>query len=65
MVNLENISIDWALLRLQKSWLWQHQCQEADGLLNLIDAIQDQAVLSGRFTEQQVFGLQQDSVAET
>ena len=37
--------IDWAYLRQQKSWLLQFiGVPEADGLVNLLDAIQDIAV---------------------
>jgi len=42
------ISINWALLREQKTWLMnQPVCAEADGLVNLIDALQDGAVNDG------------------
>jgi len=39
-----NLRLDWELLRQQKEWLLQHDCTEAEGLLALIDDIQDQAV---------------------
>jgi hypothetical protein len=33
--------IDWALLHDQKQWLLQHEGDEADGLIHLIDALED------------------------
>jgi len=52
------ISINWALLREQKTWLMnQPVCAEADGLVNLIDALQDGAVNDG-VSEDVVFGEQ-------
>jgi hypothetical protein len=52
------ISINWALLREQKTWLLnQPVCAEADGLVNLIDALQDGAVDAG-VSEDVVFGEQ-------
>jgi hypothetical protein len=50
--------IDWSLLREQKAWLLMHDCDEANGLIHLVDSIQDNAVALGMFTEQQVFGTQ-------
>lgn len=40
-------SIDWDLLRQQKMWLLQHDSEMAEGLLNLLDNLQDEAVLCG------------------
>ena len=50
------MKIDWELLRKQKEWLMQFNREEADGLLSLIDAIQDNAVNSKEFTEEEIFG---------
>jgi len=47
--------IDWALLRTQKEWLTALSAPEAEGLLNLLDHIQDTAVANGVPTEV-VFG---------
>lgn len=47
--------IDWELLRQQKEWLLQHSCEEADGLLELLDVIQDQAVAANPALESEVF----------
>ena len=51
-------SIDWALLRRQKSWLLQQDpdCAEAQGLLALVDAVQDYAVDEMFIDESFVFG---------
>lgn len=49
------LSIDWDLLRQQKLWLLQHDTEEADGLVNLLDHIQDTAVDIGAATEEEVF----------
>ena len=37
-------NIDWHLLREQKRWLVEQSGKEAEGLLNLIDSLQDFAV---------------------
>lgn len=49
-------SIDWSLLRAQKLWLLEQNCEHADGLVHIIDAIQDQAVSNGIASELEVFG---------
>jgi hypothetical protein len=61
--------MDWALLREQKAWLVSHanemvgsdlytpeEVAYADGLINLIDSIQDCAVIDGDATDVEVFG---------
>jgi hypothetical protein len=50
-----NLRMDWELLRQQKEWLLQHDCFEAEGLLALIDEIQDQAVAAQPELEEEVF----------
>ena len=50
------LGIDWELLREQKEWLTNQNSTHADGLLCLLDAIMDDAVDSGEFTEIEVFG---------
>lgn len=35
--------IDWALLKEQKAWLYHNSCEESEGLIGLIDKIQDYA----------------------
>lgn len=50
-----NLGMDWKLLRQQKEWLLQHDCFEAEGLLALIDYIQDQAVADQPELEKEVF----------
>lgn len=57
------MQLDWELLRIQKFALLEilqdslnsMHIEAIDGLLNMIDAIQDQAVVQG-YSEQQVFG---------
>ena len=51
MVDLSKVS--WGLLRSQKQWLLDHD-DDADGLVNLIYAIQDQAAKI--LGEEAVFG---------
>lgn len=52
------LNIDWALLRSQKAYLLNlPECDELNGIISLIDAIQDEAVDSGEFSEQEVFDL--------
>lgn len=48
-------SIDWALLRKQKHWLLKHNVPAANGLLGLLDCLQDAAVFSGVATAKEVF----------
>jgi hypothetical protein len=52
-----NLRLDWELLRQQKEWLLQHDCAESEGLLALIDDIQDQAVAAVPALESQVFAM--------
>lgn len=65
MSNLSNTvsKIDWQLLREQKDYLvneannWNDSAPNVyDGIVNLIDAIQDNAIADGLATEQEVFG---------
>ena len=61
-----NLGIDWPLLHAQKGTLFNAiantQLREpeftkaADGILHLLDAMQDEAVDSGQVTEEEVFG---------
>jgi hypothetical protein len=57
------MKIDWKLLRDQKLFLYaladspnDHQRSNAWGLINLLDALQDDAVDSGEASEEEVFG---------
>ena len=52
-----DLNINWALLREQKLWLLTQESPHADGLIHLIDAVQDQAVATGSATEIEVFGV--------
>ncbi len=49
------MNIDWTELRKQKAWLLAQPGPEAEGLVNLLDALQDEAVGSG-VPENTVFG---------
>ena len=49
--------IDWAELRTQKNWLARMPGEEAEGLLSLLDALQDAAVREGIAAESEVFNL--------
>jgi hypothetical protein len=54
-----NLRMDWELLRQQKEWLMRRENDdsiEAEGLLALIDDIQDQAVAAQPELEAEVFG---------
>jgi hypothetical protein len=58
-----SIKVDWALLRQQKSYLLAHanvadmkDIPLIDGLVHLIDAVQDNAVNEGSASEEEVFG---------
>lgn len=50
-------TMDWELLRTQKEWLCNQRTQEADGLLILLDHLQDIAVLEEFATESEVFDI--------
>lgn len=52
-ITIENI--DWEMLRQQKEFLLNHGCDDAMGLANLLDIIQDSAVAQG-YTLEEVFG---------
>ena len=53
MVTIDNI--DWEMLRQQKEFLLNHGGDDAMGLANLLDIIQDNAVKQG-YTINEVFG---------
>lgn len=65
-VSIELPSIDWVLLRDQKQALLQCICNEDDtlleGLLSLIDHIQDNAVETNQYTELEVFGFNAEDI---
>ena len=43
-----DLNIDWNLLRQQKEWLLNQQdCPEANGILGLLDFLQDEAERQG------------------
>jgi hypothetical protein len=48
--------MDWRLLRKQKQWLMEQHCEEAEGILNLIDTLQDYAIDEMGVDEYVVFG---------
>jgi hypothetical protein len=49
-------SIDWGYLRTQKEWLFSQNQREAEGLLSLLDEMQDMAVFHNFATSEEVFG---------
>lgn len=58
------LPLDWALLRQQKDWLSGFRTGEdseyAEGLINLLDYLQDRAVDTGQATELEVFGIEEN-----
>ena len=57
------MNVDWPLLRKQKTWILnkvdfanREETEMVDGLVALIDHIQDYAVGNGNATEEEVFG---------
>lgn len=48
--------INWELFREQKLWLIVQPGENADGILNMMDAIQDAAFATGKYTEEQIYG---------
>lgn len=51
------MEFDWAMVRRQKEWLTRHDCEEADTLFDMLDAIQHAAVEFGEASIEEVFGL--------
>ena len=49
-------TIDWALFREQKTQLILKNDELSAGILNLMDAIQDAAFETGKYTEEQIYG---------
>lgn len=49
------IDIDFERLKKQKQFLIEQKCEKSQGLLNLIDAIQDHVVATGQLKESEVF----------
>jgi len=45
------LNIDWPLLLKQKQWLLRQEGGEADGLIHLLDALEDEALDSGIIDE--------------
>lgn len=54
IVDFDNIN--WALFREQKLWLIVQPNENAAGILSMMDAIQDAAFATGRFSEEQIYG---------
>ena len=54
MVDLSGV--DWALLRRQKEWLMTQDGEGAEGLLSLLDYVQDEAVDRAGLNVDLVFG---------
>lgn len=50
------LNLDFTLLRQQKGWLLQQEAPEAEGIIQMLDAIQDAAVAADVATEEEVFG---------
>jgi hypothetical protein len=48
--------VDWELFREQKLWLIAQQGDQARGIINMMDSIQDAAFATGRYTEEQIYG---------
>ena len=53
--------INWPQLRIQKLWLMNHTGENADGLIHLLDWIQDSAVAAG-VDSRRVFGYSDETV---
>ena len=56
MWRIAMLNIDFTLLRQQKEWLLKYDTPEAEGLICLLDYLQDIAVASGENTELEVYG---------
>lgn len=73
MTEIENMLtlIDWEFLREQKEYLENEAANDNEvghiyeGLLGLVDALQDAAIKDGYATEQEVFGEQEGSASNS
>ena len=54
-------NLDWSELRKQKEWLIKQRTDEADGLLGVIDALQDTALHVMGIPEEDIFGTPEDA----
>ena len=56
-MNLRDVvyAADWSELRAQKVWLAEQNCDEAEGLLNFLDHIQDAAIYEGAVSIDEVY----------
>lgn len=48
--------VDWELFREQKLWLMLQNNEHANGIIHMMDAIQDAAFATGRFAENEIYG---------
>lgn len=48
--------VNWTLFREQKLWLMLQNNEHANGIINMMDSIQDAAFATGRFTEDEIYG---------
>ena len=58
------MDIDFELLKAQKRWLLEQQGDEAEGLIGIVDEIQDQSVQSGVVDEDDVFDTEYEEEGE-
>jgi hypothetical protein len=54
------MDIDFALLKTQKKWLLNQAGEEAEGLMGIIDDIQDQAAKAEVLSEMEIFDYGED-----
>jgi hypothetical protein len=56
MLDFSFDSIDWELFREQKTWLVVQNDKNSEGILNMMDSIQDAAFATGKYSEEQIYG---------
>jgi hypothetical protein len=56
MLDFSFDSIDWELFREQKTWLVVQNDKNSEGILNMMDTIQDAAFATGKYSEEQIYG---------
>jgi hypothetical protein len=56
MIDFSFDSVDWELFREQKTWLVVQNDKNSEGILNMMDTIQDAAFATGKYSEEQIYG---------
>ena len=58
------LKIGFDLLKKQKAWLLEHEEWEAEGLVGIIDALQEHAVKIGLGTREEIYAVKEEERSE-